>query len=233
MSYSVTLQRQLIDIMEVLAKAAVADICKLFDEESAVLRWEMSRSQYENDALNKKLLHMERELRTARGHGTEGVRKMSVSLSTEVQTGDETQVEQGVEHSPAINCVSGKEFCVNLWRDGVPIVHEPDDDSPLQSVTRAESTEERPDLFLIKEEKFEEDLGNSDSRSGMEISGETVSEPDAIAVEGSHTEHQHCEDECDSHSTTSEGPEEQDTYPIPTVTTAEAENEGNQEIDLE
>lgn len=43
-----------------------------------------------------------------------------------------------MERSPAINCVSGKEFCVNMWRDGVPVVHEPDDDSPLQSVTRVE-----------------------------------------------------------------------------------------------
>ncbi|KAG9342381.1 hypothetical protein JZ751_016376, partial [Albula glossodonta] len=50
--------------MEVLANAAVAEICKLVDDGYAVLRLEMSQSQKENKALKRKLQMM--ELRVAR-----------------------------------------------------------------------------------------------------------------------------------------------------------------------
>ncbi|KAG9340426.1 hypothetical protein JZ751_021539 [Albula glossodonta] len=230
MAYSVTLQTQLIDIMESLAKAAVADICKVFDAESAVLRLEMSRSQCENEALKRKLLCMGRELRNARRHGKEGFYNTSVkNLSADVQAGDEAQVERGFEHSREINCGSGKEFSMNVWRDGEHVANEADDDGSLPSLTRAEfkeSVQEGSDLFLVKEEKFDEDLGNSDSQNGMDIGQEKVFESDIVAGEQPHMEHQDCEEEFESHFTSSGGPEEQDVYPIPTLTTAEAENEG-------
>ncbi|KAG7454971.1 hypothetical protein MATL_G00251580 [Megalops atlanticus] len=57
---------QLVSIMEVLAKAAVAEISKLVDGSCAVLRLEMYRCQNENEALKTKLKLMERELRAAR-----------------------------------------------------------------------------------------------------------------------------------------------------------------------
>ncbi|KAI1884461.1 hypothetical protein AGOR_G00226630 [Albula goreensis] len=231
MAYSVTLQTQLIDIMESLAKAAVADICKVFDAESAVLRLEMSRSQSENEALKRKLLCMGRELRNARRHGKEGFYNTSVkNLSAVVQAGDEVQVERGLEHSREINCGSGKEFSMSVWRDGEHVANEADDDGSLPSLTRAEfkeSVQEGSDLFLVKEEKFDEDLGNSDSQNGMDMGQEKVFESDIVAGEQPHMEHQDCEEEeFESHFTPSGGPEEQDVYPIPTLTTAEAENEG-------
>ncbi|XP_035254405.1 zinc finger protein 782-like [Anguilla anguilla] len=172
MSYSITLQTQLIDIMEVLAKAAVADICKLFDAESAVLRSEMSLSQYENKALKRKLLHMERELMTVRAIKTSGK-----ASSTEAD------VERGVEYSSTLSVLE-KEPHMHLWKDGVPVVHDADVDSTLQSVTEfAESMEERTDFFLVKEEKFE-DFGNSDSQSGTEFGMEKVLECEAQTGEG-------------------------------------------------
>ncbi|XP_036407289.1 zinc finger and SCAN domain-containing protein 21-like [Megalops cyprinoides] len=66
MSNCVIFQSQLASIMEVLVKAAVADISKLVDDGSAVLRLEISQSQKENKLLRRKLQLMEGELRSAR-----------------------------------------------------------------------------------------------------------------------------------------------------------------------
>ncbi|KAJ8254205.1 hypothetical protein COCON_G00208170 [Conger conger] len=184
--------------MEVLAKAAVADICKLFDAESAVLRSEMSRSQYENKALKRKLLYMERELTTERALNNSGKPIFTEAIK-----------ERGVEYFPAISVLE-KEPRMNMWKDVEPIGHEADVDSTLQSVTRAEfaeSIEERPDFFLVKEETFEEDFGNSDSQSATEFSREKVAECDAQTGA-------EAEAESGSHPALSEAERELDTYPV-------------------
>ncbi|KAM9399588.1 uncharacterized protein ACWYII_031692 isoform 2-T2 [Salvelinus alpinus] len=49
---------QIASIMEVLANAAVSEICKLVDDDYAVFRLEITQSQKENRALRKKLLEM-------------------------------------------------------------------------------------------------------------------------------------------------------------------------------
>ncbi|KAL2104398.1 hypothetical protein ACEWY4_001266 [Coilia grayii] len=59
-----SLQTQLGTIMEVLAKAAIAEIIKLFDDSYAVLRLEISRHQNENEHLKRKLQEAKEELRT-------------------------------------------------------------------------------------------------------------------------------------------------------------------------
>ena len=84
---------QMASIMEVLAKTAVAEITKLVDDESAVLRLEMCRSQRENEALKTKLLLMEGELRDVRGYG-EGTPGNSINLSFEVQVCDKFREAQ-------------------------------------------------------------------------------------------------------------------------------------------
>ena len=55
---------QIASIMEVLANAAVADICKLVDDDYAVFRLEITQSQKENRALRRKLQLL--ELKVAR-----------------------------------------------------------------------------------------------------------------------------------------------------------------------
>jgi hypothetical protein len=61
---------QIASILEVLANAAVADICKLVDDDYAVFRLEITQSQKENRALRRKLLELkvsrERAERTIR-----------------------------------------------------------------------------------------------------------------------------------------------------------------------
>ncbi|KAI1888191.1 hypothetical protein AGOR_G00182480 [Albula goreensis] len=73
MLVSLRLQTELATIMDILAKSAVAEICKLIDDGSAVWQLEISRRQKENEALRRKLQLMERELeqRATRGRGRE------------------------------------------------------------------------------------------------------------------------------------------------------------------
>lgn len=59
MATCVPFQTQLSSIMEVLVKAAVAEISKLVDDKCAFLHLEISRKQSENDSLKRKLLMME------------------------------------------------------------------------------------------------------------------------------------------------------------------------------
>lgn len=61
-----TFQTQLTAIMEVLTKAAVAEISRLVDDRCTVLHLEVSRHQNENDILKGKLLKVESELKSER-----------------------------------------------------------------------------------------------------------------------------------------------------------------------
>ncbi|XP_045579151.1 zinc finger protein 213-like [Salmo salar] len=61
---------QITSIMEVLANAAVAEICKLVDDDYAVFRLEMSQSQKENTALRRKLQLLELKVSRERAERT-------------------------------------------------------------------------------------------------------------------------------------------------------------------
>ncbi|XP_071401137.1 uncharacterized protein [Centroberyx affinis] len=63
---SLTLEAQLLSIMDVLAKAAVAEISQLFSESSAALRLQISQSLKENEALRMRMKVMRSELFTLR-----------------------------------------------------------------------------------------------------------------------------------------------------------------------
>ncbi|XP_034717133.1 uncharacterized protein LOC117937340 [Etheostoma cragini] len=75
MSTAVDFHSQIASIMEVLANAAVAEICKVVDDGYAVVHLEMSRSQKENEVLRRKIklleLHVAR-YRAERVKGPEG-----------------------------------------------------------------------------------------------------------------------------------------------------------------
>lgn len=66
---------QIASIMEVLANAAVAEICKVVDDGYAVVHLEVSRSQKENEFLRKKIKQLELQIaryRAERVKGAEG-----------------------------------------------------------------------------------------------------------------------------------------------------------------
>ncbi|XP_064161054.1 zinc finger protein 397-like [Anguilla rostrata] len=133
----VTFQAQLASIMEVLAKAAVVEITKLVEDSSAEIRLEISRNQYENVALRRKLSRMQSELVRARGcRETKGAEKSSVKgygLHGPIQIcdGDYTDDRHSLEEG-----VFGDEWGGRQWKDGDVRVVE--DDIFLQSITLTE-----------------------------------------------------------------------------------------------
>uniref|UniRef100_A0A4W5K5K1 Uncharacterized protein n=1 Tax=Hucho hucho TaxID=62062 RepID=A0A4W5K5K1_9TELE len=61
---------QIASIMEVLANAAVAEICKLVDDDYAVFRLEITQSQKENRTLRRKLQLLELKVARERAERT-------------------------------------------------------------------------------------------------------------------------------------------------------------------
>lgn len=79
MSNRLAFQTQLASIMEVLANAAVAEICKLVDDDYAVVSLQMSQCQRENKALKRKLHLL--ELKMARGNAERRLRESAFNSS--------------------------------------------------------------------------------------------------------------------------------------------------------
>ncbi|KAL1023697.1 hypothetical protein UPYG_G00044730 [Umbra pygmaea] len=73
MANGMVFHTQIASIMEVLANAAVAEICKLVDDDYAVFRLEISQSQKENRALRRKLQLL--ELKVARDRAERTMRE--------------------------------------------------------------------------------------------------------------------------------------------------------------
>ncbi|XP_067277922.1 uncharacterized protein [Pseudorasbora parva] len=149
-------QTQLTSIMEMLAKAAVVEIGKLFEENSLLLRLEISRCTNENESLKKKCHFLESELHSARK--TAG--KMN---GTEAPFSHPGLRESG--RRPAADNIFGKEWCMNLWRQQESNVGEQEDDTHLDSSVIAEEPvnllDEEPDMIMIKEETFDDCSGKS------------------------------------------------------------------------
>ncbi|KAJ8409815.1 hypothetical protein AAFF_G00218740 [Aldrovandia affinis] len=98
MSNCVAFQTQLASIMEVLAKAAVAEISKLVEDGSVVLHLEVSRSHKEIDGLRRKLQQMESELRTAReAAAARGSRSVGVQVEEQLGRAERGAVDVGAD----------------------------------------------------------------------------------------------------------------------------------------
>ncbi|XP_059414721.1 zinc finger protein 567 [Carassius carassius] len=152
---TVDFQTQLTSIMDMLAKTAVVEIGKLFEENSLLLRLEISRCTNENESLKKKCHFLENELQCAR----KGAGKMN---GTEAPFSHLGHTEAG--RRPAINNVFGKEWCMNLWRHEESHVGEQEDthlDSSVNTVEPVDLLDEEPDMIMIKEETFEDCSGKN------------------------------------------------------------------------
>ncbi|XP_029581068.1 zinc finger protein 24 isoform X2 [Salmo trutta] len=88
----VTFQTKLTSVMDVLAKAAVAEISKMFDDGFTVLRLEMCRRENEIEALKRKLLFMENERQRTTSKAREAGCSSTCSLSS-------SRTEQGSKGS--------------------------------------------------------------------------------------------------------------------------------------
>ncbi|XP_041839622.1 zinc finger protein 408 [Melanotaenia boesemani] len=149
MSSRLAFQTQLASIMEVLANAAVAEICKLVDDDYAVVSLQMSQCQRENKALKRKLHLL--ELKMARANAERRLRESSVSCSrprAQISGGDR------LRESSAGGVFERQ---VTLWSGRAAV----EDDTPQLILPESMQTESpdvqlvETDEVLVKEEKVE------------------------------------------------------------------------------
>ncbi|KAL6487886.1 hypothetical protein MHYP_G00045120 [Metynnis hypsauchen] len=121
MSNRLAFQTQLASIMEVLANAAVAEICKLVDDDYAVMSLQMSQCQRENKALKRKLHLL--ELRMARGYAERRIRESSLNRSSRVQVSASLPDKYREYRAPAGDIfpsqdeLYGRQLNDDLWRE--------------------------------------------------------------------------------------------------------------------
>ncbi|XP_052341227.1 uncharacterized protein LOC118361889 isoform X1 [Oncorhynchus keta] len=150
---------QIASIMEVLANAAVADICKLVDDDYAVFRLEITQSQKENRALRRKLQLL--ELKTAR-------ERVLVSRPSSVKILDRYR---GIARGEG-NLLGGYRSFVkpaghNTWRDDQPITVDEGSGTSTQHVIMIESAEAAgPGDKLDKSEEEEDPRHSRDIQTG-------------------------------------------------------------------
>ncbi|XP_050926525.1 fez family zinc finger protein erm [Lates calcarifer] len=155
MSSRLAFQTQLASIMEVLANAAVAEICKLVDDDYAVVSLQMSQCQRENKALKRKLHLL--ELKMARGNAERRLRESAVNSRPRVQitTGDRHR-----ESSPSTRGVFERQIDVPLWSGRAAAgdtANQPNHSEDIQSKSPGVELVE-PDAVLVKEEKVEANM---------------------------------------------------------------------------
>ncbi|KAG5279229.1 hypothetical protein AALO_G00075490 [Alosa alosa] len=159
---------QLTTIMDIMTKTTLAQICRLFEEDSSKLRREMSRVMEENRVLQDRLRHLEIELNITRQveKGAHERTKTYHTHTIEIQT---VETHQGVEkennvtglnRAPSIDGIFGKEWCADLWKDGVSRGRTSD---YFVDECR-EDEQDQIELLTIKEEESEVDICDSSSR---------------------------------------------------------------------
>nr|XP_046181941.1 zinc finger protein 264-like isoform X3 [Oncorhynchus gorbuscha] len=109
---------QIASIMEVLANAAVAEICKLVDDDYAVFRLEITQSQKENRALRRKLL----ELKVARERAERTMRERVLACRPSIKILDRYRgIARGEGHLTGGHRSFVKPAGHNTLRDDQPI----------------------------------------------------------------------------------------------------------------
>ncbi|XP_064860094.1 zinc finger protein 665-like isoform X1 [Oncorhynchus nerka] len=153
---------QIASIMEVLANAAVAEICKLVDDDYAVFRSEITQSQKENRTLRKKLL----ELKVARELAEKTTReRVLASRPSSVKIVDRYRgMARGEGHYTGGHRSFVKPAGHNTWRDDQPITVDEGSGTSTQHVIIIESAEAAgPE---VKQERSE---GEEDPRHSRDI----------------------------------------------------------------
>ncbi|XP_064783412.1 uncharacterized protein LOC135507734 isoform X2 [Oncorhynchus masou masou] len=153
---------QIASIMEVLANAAVAEICKLVDDDYAVLRLEITQSQKENRALRRKLL----ELKVARERTERTTReRVLASRPSSVKILDRyREMARGEGHLTGGHRSFLKPVGHNTWRDDQPITVDEGSGSSTQHVIVIEAADAETAGLGVKQERSEEEENQRHSR---------------------------------------------------------------------
>ncbi|XP_041698745.2 zinc finger and SCAN domain-containing protein 2-like [Coregonus clupeaformis] len=145
---SCNFQEQFVSIMEVLAKAAVAEINNRVDDSCAVIRLEITQSQRDIDVLKRKCQMMESELKKTRR------RKGFYPMASE-------------RTSYPVKIVSNKQRSTSQWRDREMAVEGDSQPQPTDVEQRGET-----EPILIKDEETAEDVWKTDPQEELRVTGE-------------------------------------------------------------
>nr|XP_046164526.1 neurotrophin receptor-interacting factor homolog isoform X2 [Oncorhynchus gorbuscha] len=160
-------QTQIASIMEVLANAAVAEICKLVDDDYAVFRLEITQSQKENRALRRKLL----ESKVARERAERTTReRVLASRPSSVKIVERYRgMARGEGHLTGGHRSFVKPVGHNTWRDDQPITVDEGSGTSTQQVIVIESADaeaEDPGVKLEGSEGEEDPWHSRDIQTG-------------------------------------------------------------------
>ncbi|XP_020496220.2 zinc finger protein 853 [Labrus bergylta] len=149
MSGRLAFQTQLASIMEVLANAAVAEICKLVDDDYAVVSLQMSQCQRENKALKRKVHLL--ELKMARGNAERRLRESAMNGGrprVQITGGDRLREAANIStsRSSCTDAAFGGQMDVVLWSGRAA-----QEDVELIHTERAQR--KSPDVQLVEEDE--------------------------------------------------------------------------------
>ncbi|XP_055765057.1 zinc finger protein 624-like [Salvelinus fontinalis] len=149
---------QIASIMEVLANAAVADICKLVDDDYAVFRLEISQSQKENRTLRRKLQLL--ELKVAR-------ERVPASRPSSVKILDlHRSIARGEGHLTGGHRRGVKPAGHSTWGDDQPITVDERSGTSTHHIIMIESADAESAGPGVKQERSE---GEDDPRHNRDI----------------------------------------------------------------
>ncbi|KAM9530858.1 uncharacterized protein ACWYII_042378 isoform 2-T2 [Salvelinus alpinus] len=165
---------QIASIMEVLANAAVAEICKLVDDDYAVFRLEISQSQKENRGLRRKLQLIELKVARERAERTTRDRVLA-SRPSSVKIDRFRGMARGEGHLTGGHRSFVKPAGHNTWRDDQPITVDEGNGTSTQHIIVIESADAEAAGPGVKQERSE---GEEDPRHSRDIqTGEAGSPP--------------------------------------------------------
>eukprot|EP00063_Salmo_salar_P089895 XP_014064730.1 PREDICTED: uncharacterized protein LOC106610092 isoform X2 [Salmo salar] len=175
---------QIASIMEVLANAAVAEICKLVDDDYAVFRLEITQSQKENRALRRKLQLIELKVTRERAERTTRERVLAIRPSS-VKIPDRYRgMTRGEGHLTGGHRSFVKPAGHKTWRDDQPIAIDEGSGTSNQHVIVIESEDAEAagpgGSSLVKQERTE---GEEDPRHSRDIQIGAVGVAPPVATE--------------------------------------------------
>ncbi|XP_031692380.1 sal-like protein 4 isoform X9 [Oncorhynchus kisutch] len=152
---------QIASIMEVLANAAVAEICKVVDDDYAVFRLEITQSQKENRGLRRKLQLL--EMKVARERAERIVRERALaSRPSSVRILDRYRgMARGEGHLTGGHKSFVKPAGHNTWRDDQPITVDEGSRTSTQHVIMIEPAEAAGTGVKLERSEGEEDPRHS------------------------------------------------------------------------
>ncbi|XP_052341222.1 neurotrophin receptor-interacting factor homolog isoform X5 [Oncorhynchus keta] len=175
---------QIASVMEVLANAAVAEICKLVDDDYAVFRLEITQSQKENRALRRKLQLIELKVARERAERTTRERVFASRPSSVKNLDRYRGMTRGEGHLTGGHRSFVKPTGHKTWRDDQPIAIDEGGGTSNQHVILIESADAEAaspgGSSLVKQERTE---AEEDPRHSRDIQIGEVGVAPPVAME--------------------------------------------------